>query len=88
MRLKELVGKKVIKTAPYELGNGSVDRSFMSMRDGTIVECLDSVNDIPIVKITYHFPEERTYVRGLSEYNDDNWADATEAWNRISELSQ
>lgn len=88
MKLKELVGKKVIRTAPYNLGNGNIDRSFMSMRDGDIVECLEVVNDIPIVKITYCFPYKKEYIRGLSDYNDDNWADATEVWNRINELNK
>lgn len=88
MKLKELVGKKVIRTAPYELGNGMVDRSFMSMKD-SVIECLDVVNNIPIVKITYgKWLDYKEDVRGLNEYDDDNWIDATEAWVRINELSR
>lgn len=51
----------------------------MPMRD-SVVECLEVVNGIPIVKVTYgKWLDEKEDVSGLVEYDDDNWIEATEA---------
>lgn len=89
MRLEELVGKKVVRIKPYNLGNGNMDRSYMSMGEDDY-ECLEIVDSIPILKITYggSLFDGKAIIRGMSEYNDDNWADATNARNRIDELKE
>lgn len=79
MRLEELLGKKVLRTEPRMNG----DRSFMST--DSIVEVLEIVNGVPLVKITYDLPAT-TRVKDLIAYNDDNWIDATEVFERLNAL--
>ena len=81
MRLEELVGKKVLRTAPREF-NG--DRSYMST--DSVVEVLEIVNGVPLVKVTYDFLDSKERVKDLLAYNDDNWIDATEVFNRLDAL--
>lgn len=81
MRLEELVGKKVLRTAPRSM-NG--DRSFMSTE--SVVEVLEIVDGVPLVKVTYDFLDRTERIKDLIEYNDDNWMDATEVFKRLDEL--
>lgn len=100
MYLKNLIGKKVIRTKPFMDKNiindnftfSSAERvveipdySFCECND-VMIEVIEVVQDVPIVRIK---TDKKEYVRAISgEYNDANWQDVTEVYKRLDEIKK
>ncbi len=101
MYLKNLVGKKVIRTKPYMDKNIINDNSSFYLRgekvveipdysfcecNDVVIEVIEVVQDVPIVRIK---TDKKEYVRAISgEYNDENWKDVTEVYKRLDEIKK
>lgn len=80
MNVKELVGKKAIRTSHVVLAGGRIDRSYME----TPMEILKVTDSHIVCKIENYQGIWKNHILPC-EWVDDNWADYDELMNGIEE---
>jgi hypothetical protein len=74
MKLNELIGKKVLRTAPNRKG----DRSYMST--DSIIEIISIIDGVPLAQDV-----NTKEIIELTTYDDDNWIDFTDIYDKYIE---
>lgn len=98
MNLRELVGKKVVRTKPVLLNSvgfgmfgvgassPSYDYSFCDLKD--CVTVVNVVNDVPMIEKDNIIDDGKTITGIPLKYDDDNWKDVTEAYEYMQNANK